>query len=396
MRILAKLRLFNSISNTEIQFFKLSTFTRRRNQSKPKKIQKTQLKKHTLPMKDDKDSLFNEITEILGTENLTNAKPPFGLSFPETRSSVFAENRHCTQGVCENAHEKIESKNEEVFVNKVAEFRILNENDDSSEVVHRIAGIVREMNATISMEERLDGSFGELSSDIVMKVLKRCFKVPHLANRFFSWVKLKNVSCLNTECYNTMLYLAGEAKEFELVEKLLEEMDANNCEKDIKTWTIVFMHYGKAKMVGKALLIFEKMKRFGFKPDEDAYRWLIHVLCQCKQGEIAFEYYKEMVQMGFVVESRMYTMLLNCLADCGDVDGVYLVANDMINISHIPECNVYPCVLKSFCMSQRIKEALELIRDLKTKNFTFSFEYFEILVKGLCKARRLDDALEIV
>ncbi|XP_021734241.1 putative pentatricopeptide repeat-containing protein At5g06400, mitochondrial [Chenopodium quinoa] len=345
--------------------------------------------------KDDHDSLFSEITEILGTGNLALSKIPSGVFVPVAIPVDFSGNGDCTQGVCENAQEKIEGKSEEVFVNsdKVGN---LTGNDDNSFVVQKITEIVRQGNVGISMEQRLDDSGCEFSSDVVVNVLKRCFKVPHLANRFFSWVKLKNGSWLTTESYNTMLYLAGEAKEFELVERLVEEMESFGCEKDIRTWTIQLMHYGKAKLIGKALLIFEKMKKLGVEPDAEAYGWLIRVLCQSRKGEIALEFYKEMVQKDYRPDIRQYTMLLNCLAGCGDIDGVYLVANDMINVSQIPDQNVYFFVLKSFCMSERIREALELIRDLKTKNLTLSSEYFDILVKGLCKARRMDDALEIV
>ncbi|XP_010673768.2 putative pentatricopeptide repeat-containing protein At5g06400, mitochondrial [Beta vulgaris subsp. vulgaris] len=400
MRSAAKLRLFNSISNSKIQNFNLfnfSTLSRRKNQPKSQNTQKPRLKKQTSLQKDENDSLFSEIAEILGAGNLVLSKISSGYSVSDSVSLDFAGNGHCTPGVCENAQEKIESKKEEVVVVRDVQVGDLTGNDDDvSDVVHRISEIVRGGNAGISMEERLNDSGYEFSSDIVVKVLKRCFKVPHLAKRFFNWVKLKNESCLTTESYNTMLYLAGEAKEFELIESLLEEMEKFSCEKDIKTWTILFMHYGKAKLVGKALLTFEKMKRLGFEPDAESYRWLIRVLCQCGKGEIALEFYKEMVQKEFVLDNRLYTMLLNCLAGCGDIDGVYIVANDMVNISEIPEHDVYSCVLKSFCMSERIREALELIRDLKTKNLTLTSEYFEILVKGLCKAGRMVDALEIV
>ncbi|XP_021843337.2 putative pentatricopeptide repeat-containing protein At5g06400, mitochondrial [Spinacia oleracea] len=382
--------------NSQIQL-SFSTISRRKPQSKPQNTQKPRLKKQTISKKDDNGSLFREITEILGAGNLALSKIPSGVSIPDEKAVDFAGVGGCTLGVCENAQEKIEGeKSEEVFVRRDDKVGDLTGNNDNSAVVQKITEIVRQSNAGFSMEQRLEDSSCEISPDIVVKVLKRCFKVPHLANRFFSWVKLKNGSCLTTESYNTMLYLAGETKEFELVERLVEEMENFSCEKDIKTWTIQLMHYGNAKLVGKALMIFEKMKRLGFEPDEEAYVCLIRVLCQSRKGEVALEFYKEMVQKGFNPDIRLYTMLLNSLAGYGDIDGVYLIANDMISISQNPEHDVYSCVLKSFCMSERITEALELIRDLKTKNMTLNSEYFEILVRGLCKARRMEDALEIV
>ncbi|KAL2936383.1 hypothetical protein RDABS01_000993 [Bienertia sinuspersici] len=399
MRFVGKFRLSNSINDLGIHRFNLfnfSTQSRRRNQSELQNTQKSHAKKNTFLKKDGNDALFSEITEILGTGNISVSKVSSGFSVPDLISVDLAGNMHCTPNVCGKTPEKIEGKNDGVFARVDTQVENLTGNDDASDVVQRITEIVREDNARVSMEQRLDNLGCYLSSDIVVKVLKRCFKVPHLANRFFSWVKLNSGSCLTTESYNTMLYLTGEAKEFELVESLVEEMESFGCEKDIKTWTILFMHYGKAKLIGKALLIFDKMKRLGFEPDAEAYQWLIRVLCQSGKGEIALEFYKEMVQKVFEPDNRHYIMLLNCLAGCGNVDGVYLVANDMVNISQIPEQNVYARVLKSFCMTKRIKEALELIRDLKKKNSSISSEHFETLVQGLCKADRVDDAVEIV
>ncbi|KAH1223129.1 putative pentatricopeptide repeat-containing protein, mitochondrial [Glycine soja] len=56
-------------------------------------------------------------------------------------------------------------------------------------------------------------------------MLKRCFKVvPELALRVFNWLKLKDGYSHTMQTYNTVLHIAGKAKEFGLVKKLVEEM----------------------------------------------------------------------------------------------------------------------------------------------------------------------------
>ena len=56
--------------------------------------------------------------------------------------------------------------------------------NDVSGVVHKITQIIRADDARVLMEEGLDNSGGEVSSEVVCNVLKRCFKVPHLARSF--------------------------------------------------------------------------------------------------------------------------------------------------------------------------------------------------------------------
>ncbi|XP_022766926.1 putative pentatricopeptide repeat-containing protein At5g06400, mitochondrial [Durio zibethinus] len=403
MRYLIRFRSFHPESRTNLfrlHFsrlkllpFRFSTLSKSSKPPQTKKTPQTNLKNQaetcSIP------SLFHEITDILGVVNVTSDETPSGFSIsPQTnaRELEFIEESLCRRpAVCQNAQEKIKlvEQEENTQMGNSVEF-------DVSAVVHEITKIVRAENALVSMEEQLENSGFSFEPEIVEKVLKRCFKVPHLAFRFFNWLKLRKGFCYTTETFNTMLYISGEAKEYGLLEMLLEEMDEKSCKKDIKTWTILISQYGKSKLIGKALEVFEKMKKYGCEPDEVAYRMMIRALCNAEKGDIAIEFYKEMIEMEMSLDLNLYKMLLNCVAKSGDIAAVHLVADNMMRVSQVPEQEAYGYVLKSFCISGKIREALELIRDLKEKDLSLDPHYFEILVKGLCRADRIADALEIV
>ncbi|KAE8664187.1 putative pentatricopeptide repeat-containing protein [Hibiscus syriacus] len=343
----------------------------------------------------------NEITEIFGAVKVTSGEIPSGFSVtPRTNARESEFIKQSSSGrpdVYQNAQEKSELVGTEENVTALDDTRMGNSVEfDVSPVVHEITKIVRAENALISMEEQLDKSGFSFEPEIVEKVLKRCFKVPHLAFRFFNWVKVREGFSYTTEVFNTMLYVSGEAKGFGLLEKILEEMEAKSCKKDIKTWTIIISQYGKSKMIGKALEVFENMQRCGFEPDTTTYTTMVCALCNAEKGDLALEFYKEMVEKEMNLDSNSYKMLLNCVAKSGDTDSVHLVADNMMRVSEIPEQEVYGYVLKSFCISGRIKEALEFIRDLRKKDLSLDPLYFEILIKGLCRADRIADAMEIV
>lgn len=383
MESLAKLQSLRShLRLTKLsQVSQLSSLSR--SSSKPKK--ETHLKKPQPESSSSIGSLFSEITEIVGDESVASDGTPSGFSISReihARDDGFgAKIAHCTPTVCGNDEESVVRGKED----KLSE-------NDVSPVVHEVAGIVRGEFGSISMEERLEKSGFELDSEIVDKVLKRCFKVPHLAMRFFNWVKLRGGT---TQTYNTMLYIAGEAKEFALMEELVEEMEKISCEKDVKTWTILISQYGRAKLIGKALLVYEKIIKSGREPDAVVYMTMLRALCFAGRADIAMEFYKEMAQKDIGLHMSLYKMLLSCVARSGDSAAVHLVADDMMKVSQIPDHIVYGCVLKSFCISRRIRDALEFIRDLKDKDVTFGYDYFETLLKGLCRADRIGDALEI-
>ncbi|PIN05261.1 hypothetical protein CDL12_22201 [Handroanthus impetiginosus] len=349
--------------------------------------------------------LFDEILGILGTENIAVDKDaPYGFSVSkETQlkgnAGSLESSSYQLQGVCGNAKENgdhikmgtlldIETKGNEILDDMKVK--------DVSPIVHKVTEIVRSECAAVSMEERLENADFNYEEEVVEKVLKRCFKVPHLALRFFNWVKLRDGFRHSTDTFNTMISIAGEAKDFDLVEELVAEMEKCSCEKNVKTWTVLVSCYGKAKMIGKALFVFDEMKKAGFEPDAIAYRIMLDSLCNARKADLALEFYKDMVHNEVNLDLGLYKRLLKCFALYGDVSSVRLVGENMIKFSEISEAHVYGLMLTSFCMAGRIRESLELIRELKDKNIILDAGFFETLVKGLCSRDRIGDALEIL
>ncbi|OIT33538.1 PREDICTED: putative pentatricopeptide repeat-containing protein At5g06400, mitochondrial [Nicotiana attenuata] len=383
----------NKLLNLDSSRFKTSSAsisTKSFKHQKSKKTENPSLKNQIEPHK--LSSLFNEIREILGTQTVVTAdENPYG---PE--KSVEAQlmgSSSCTGSVCENAKPstELEMRN----LHEDTQIQILVKRDVSP-IVHKITEIVRSENDVISMEEQLEKAGFEYNEEVVDKVLKRCFKVTHLALRFFNWVKSRKGFSHTTATYNTMIYVAAETKKFRLVDELVEKMGRNSCPKNLKTWSILLSHFGNAKLIGKALFTFEQLKKFGYEPDLRAYKTLLSSLCNAGKADIALEYYNEMINKGLMLDAVMSGQLLKCLANSGNIAAVHKVGDDMIRVFCISENHVYGLMLKSFCIAGWITEALELIRDLKNKNVKLDSQFFVTLVKGLCRAERISDALEIV
>ncbi|CAN8257032.1 unnamed protein product [Cochlearia groenlandica] len=373
--------------NPLVSFSRFSKSSKAKTRKNPSKIQ---AEASTI------SSLFKEITGILGSDALDSDETT-RKRFPVSGETHLTESAlgdralgSCTQGVRENASMEISGES------KVSQ-KSVHEEVDISPLVHEITSVVRENDDMVSsMEEKLEKLSFRFEPEIVEKVLKRCFKVPHLALRFFNWVKYKDGFSHRVEIYNTMLSIAGEDRDLDMVDELVKEMDVNACDKDIKTWTILISVYGKKKNTGKGLMVFEKMRKSGFEPDAAAYNIMIRSLCVAGRGDLALEFYKEMIEKGITFGVRTYKMLLDCIAKSEKVDVVQSIADDMVKLCEISEHDAFGYLLKSFCISGKIREALELIRVLKNKEVCLDTKYFDILVKGLCRANRIIDALEIV
>ncbi|KZV48820.1 pentatricopeptide repeat-containing protein mitochondrial [Dorcoceras hygrometricum] len=345
-------------------------------------------------------SLFHEILGILGTESLAVDKSNtyellISKEIQQNRSDVsVAEESGCSlHGGCGNADEKLDR----VEMEKLSVFADEHELVDVSPTVHKVTEIIRgDQRSMVSMEERVGNAGFEYNEEIVEKVLKRCFKVPHLGLQFFKWLKLREGFRFTANICNQVLLLASEAKEFGLVEELVEGIEKSVYGKNVETWTVLMSHYGRVNMIGKALAVFEKMKKIGIEPDGITYRTMLLALCKGKESGIALEFYKEMVHKEVDIDVGLHKQLLKSLALSGDIAAVHLIGDNMITNSDIPQLRVYGLMLKSLCIAGRIREALELVQSMKNKNVSLDTNIFVMLVKGLCSTDRIVDALDIV
>ncbi|KAF9615179.1 hypothetical protein IFM89_022279 [Coptis chinensis] len=120
-------------------------------------------------------------------------------------------------------------------------------------------------------------------------------------------------------------------------EMSIEVMEKASCPKDIKTWTILISSYGKVKLIGKTLMLFERMRKCGCEPDGTLYEVIVYALCNAGKGDIAMEVYKEIVCKNIEVDMNLYKVLMNCLSRSGNILDVRLVGEDMMNVSQVPQ-----------------------------------------------------------
>ena len=263
-------------------------------------------------------------------------------------------------------------------------------NEEINAIVDLLTAIIRsEITDTAIMEEKLGNSGLELTVEVAEMVLKRCFKDCNAAIKFFSWCRRQPGFRHSTISYNTMLYIAGESRNFDLVDLLLRWMEEDSCDLDLKSWTILVQHFGKGRKISRALLAFDRMKKLGFVPDHVAYSALIRALCVTGKVEMAVEFYKEMISGGYVPGRDVYELVMSAAAQIGDSQMVRFLEEDMGK--HFEEDLAFNTRLKSLCISGKIEEVIEEIKGKELDSLKTG-----IVVTGLAKAGRVSEAMELV
>ncbi|KAM0848763.1 hypothetical protein ACQ4PT_054186 [Festuca glaucescens] len=261
--------------------------------------------------------------------------------------------------------------------------------------VQRVTEVLLSEVPGLSLEQRLGNLGVTYTPRLVNMVLKRCFKKRQFGFRFFYWVKQVPGFRHTTETYNTMLYIAGEARNFESMEELMGEMDTEMCVKDIKTWTIIIDSYGKARQTAKMLSTFYALEKSGsVVVDTKVYRTILRALCNDERHELALEFYKDM-PANIDVGSYILRLLLCLLARSNNAEAVFLIRDDMLKSMRYSEEYCYSEVLRSFCVSGKIVEAQKFFQQMINKSMASS-SAFEIFLRGLCRSGRMDEALQVM
>ena len=110
MRALSKLGSLHSNLNYQVLLSQIRHLSKASKSSKLPRPEKTQ--EHLEKQTDNASfgALFNEITNILGADNLIPGEPSSGLPiFGETSNKevIFKEQSSCTQNVCRNAEDNL-------------------------------------------------------------------------------------------------------------------------------------------------------------------------------------------------------------------------------------------------------------------------------------------------
>ncbi|GJT25192.1 ribonuclease H-like domain, reverse transcriptase, RNA-dependent DNA polymerase [Tanacetum coccineum] len=241
----------------------------------------------------------DKLPNVLKAEEIIYSKAS-SKTFDEVKVDVGGDMFGCTQGVSENADTS----------RKVGE--------DVNAIVRKVTEVLRGGDGLMSVEERLDEMMWSL---IAM------------------WIK-------NGEFVTTsMIYILEEAKRYEFVEGLCEEMER---------------------------LKDRKIRKAGFEPDVTVYKVMLRMLCNCGKAYIAMEFYKEMV-----------------------IREALEVLRNMKNKDIVIEPDHFQTLLNGMCHADRMADALEIVDILKRKDAVdkniYGMHVFTIL--GLIMEKLMDGVL---
>ncbi|CAK8573940.1 unnamed protein product [Lathyrus sativus] len=237
----------------------------------------------------------------------------------------------------------------------------------------------------------------EVSPELVVDVLNKLSNAGILALSFFRWAEKQKGFKHSTESFHALIEALGKIKQFKMIWNLVDEMNQLKLING-DTFALIARRYIRARIVNEALKTFERMKRYGLKPQISDFNKLIDVLCWSQQQNLlkVNEVCREMKDEGFEPDVVTYGIIINAYCKAKKYDEAIGFYHEMQLRNVSPSPHIYCTLIIGLGNGNRLDEALEFFEKSKASGFPPEAPTYNAVVGAYCWAMRTDDAYRIV
>ncbi|KAH9305119.1 hypothetical protein KI387_009523, partial [Taxus chinensis] len=161
--------------------------------------------------------------------------------------------------------------------------------------IYHICTIVRY--DSMYMERSLQNLNLKLTSELVWRVLKDCAAHGKASYRFFNWAKHQPSYDPTTIEFEEMIKILGSTENWDQMWKTLNEMRHRGHALTDKTFAVIIESYGKAKLVNRAVEVFNRMKNnFNCQQTTHVYNALLRALCEARNDQGGYALIRRMIR----------------------------------------------------------------------------------------------------
>ncbi|KAJ4974579.1 hypothetical protein NE237_007753 [Protea cynaroides] len=265
--------------------------------------------------------------------------------------------------------------------------------DRVMEDAQKICKILSNHSGFSGIESSLDRSGVKVSPSLVEEVLKKLSNAGALALSFFRWAEKQEGFKHTTEIYNGLIDALGKIKQFKLIWNLVSTMKSKALlTKD--TFALIIRRYARARKINEAIGTFEKMEKFGLKPELSDFNRFIDILCKSRHVKKAQVVFDEMKKRRFTPDLRTYTILLEGWGQEQNELKLQEVYREMRDEGLEPDIVNYGILINAFCKLRKYNEAIELFHEMEAKKLNPGPHIYCTLINGLGAEKRLKEAME--
>nr|CAB3462753.1 unnamed protein product [Digitaria exilis] len=213
-----------------------------------------------------------------------------------------------------------------------------------------------------------------------------------IALGFFQWLKQQPGFKHDGHTYTTMIGILGQARQFGIMRKLLEEMSRANCKPTVVTYNRIIHAYGRANYLREAVKVFEEMQEAGYEPDRVTYCTLIDIHAKAGYLDVAMDLYGRMQEVGLSPDTFTYSAMVNCLGKGGQLAAAYKLFCEMIENGCTPNLVTYNIMIALQAKARNYENVVKLYKDMQVAGFRPDKITYSIVMEVLGHCGHLDEA----
>ncbi|CAJ1958015.1 unnamed protein product [Sphenostylis stenocarpa] len=231
------------------------------------------------------------------------------------------------------------------------------------------------------------------SPELVLEVLTKLSNAGILALSFFRWAERQSEFKHTTETFHALIEALGKIRQFKVIWTFVNDMKQQKLLTS-DTFALVARRYARAGKAKEATETFEKMERYGMKPNVSDFNRLIDVLCKSKCVEKAHEVFDKMRKLGLEPDIKSYTILLEGWSQLQNLIKLNEVCREMEDKGFQIDVVAYGIIINAYCKAKKFDETIGLYHEMKAKGVRPSPHVYCTLINGLGSDKRLNQALE--
>lgn len=253
------------------------------------------------------------------------------------------------------------------------------------------------------MEEALDQLGLQLTTDLVIEILRRFYLEEKIAFRFFMWAGHQQNYSHQPRAYNEMIDILSstkyKVKQFRIVCDMLDYMKrSNKIVVPVEVLLTILRNYTQKYLTHVQKFARKKRIRVKTQPEINAFNLLLDALCKCslvKDAEKMFERVKNKVKP----DANTYNILFFGWCRVRNPTRGMRILEEMIQLGHTPDSFTYNAAIDAFCKAGMVTEAAQLFEFMRTKGSTMSSptaKTYAIMIVALVQNNRMDECFKLL
>lgn len=268
---------------------------------------------------------------------------------------------------------------------------VIRPSTSSRHVVETVSSLLRQVRWGPAAEQALGNLNLLIDAYQANQVLKQ-LPDHNVALGFFYWLKRLPGFKHDGHTYTTMVGILGRARQFVIINRLIDEMLGDGCEPNVVTYNRLIHSYGRANYLKEAVNVFQQMQEAGCEPDRVTFCTLIDIHAKSGYLDVALDMYRRMQAAGLSPDTFTYSVMINCLGKAGHLASAQKLFCEMVDQGCIPNLVTYNILIAMQAKARNYETALKLYRDVQNAGFQPDKVTYSIVMEVLGHCGYLEEA----